>query len=140
MAGRLAIAAKALGATLLALAVGLFIWDYIAVHPLGPTLWYRVDVPGGGYGAAMVSVGGPDTQTSFDGKEGYAWEMRPISISGNQAVVDFRVKHFNSPAPQADRLAQLAESEFHRLILRPKQPLTVQAPDGVKVSLSGTIN
>ena len=139
MRGRLAIAGKAIGATLLALAVGVFIWDYIAVHPWAPKLWYRVDVPSGGYGAAMVSVGGPDTQTSFDGKDGYAWEMRPISISGKQAVVDFRVKHFNYSAPHPDMLAELAESRFHRLILRPEQTLTVEAPDGAKVSLSSTI-
>ena len=139
MEGRIPIAAKAIGATLLALTVGIFIWDYLAVHPLGPSLWYRVDVPKGGFGAALVSVGGPDTQTSFDGNEGYAWEIRPISIRGNQAVVDFRVKHFNYAAPHADMLAQLEESAFQRLILRPKQPLTVDAPDGTRVSLSGTI-
>src|SRR5689334_14966957 len=138
MAGRIAIAAKAIGAPLLALAVGVFIWDYIAVHPLGPSLWYRVDTAKGN-SAALVTVGGPDTAGFTNGNEGYVWEIRPISISSSQVVVDFRLKHFNYSAAMADMRAQLTESEFRRLILRPKQPLTLEAPDGAKVSLSGLI-
>ena len=138
MAGRLTIAAKAIGTTLLAIAVGVFIWDYIAVHPLGPSLWYSVDTEKG-HSAALVSVGGPDTAGFINGNEGYVWEIRPISISPSQAVVDFRLKHFNYHALYADMRAELAQSEFRRLTLHTEQPLTVEAPDGVKVSLSGTI-
>lgn len=69
MAGRVAIGAKAIGATLLAIAVGAFIWDYIAVHPLGPSLWYSVDTEKG-HSAALVSVGGPDTAGFTNGDEG----------------------------------------------------------------------
>lgn len=139
MPGRLAIAAKAIGATLLAIAVGVFIWDYIAGHPLGPSLWYSVDTEKG-HSAALVSIGGPDTAGFTNENEGYVWEIRPISISPSQAVIDFRLKHFSHSAPYADMRAELGQSEFRRLILRPKQPLTVEAPDGAKVSLSGTIH
>ena len=138
MAGRIAIAAKAIGASLLALAVSVFIWDYIAVHSLGPSLWYRVNTAKGN-SAALVTVGGPDTAGFTNGNEGYVWEIRPISINPSQAVIDFRLKHFNYSAAMADMRAQLTKSEFRRLILRPKQPLTLEAPDGAKVSLSGLI-
>ena len=138
MAGRLTIAAKAIGATLLTLAVGVFIWDYIAVHPLGPSLFYHVETPHG-KGGAVVSVGGPDTAGFTNGNEGYVWEIRPMSISASQAVIDFRLRHFNYSVTFASMRAELAQSEFRHLILRPKQSLTVEAPDGAKVSLSGTI-
>lgn len=138
MTGRLAITAKTIGATPLALAIGAYIWAYIAVHPLRPSLWYNVDT-GRGQSAALVSVGGPDTAGFSNGNEGYVWEIRPISISPSQAVIDFRLKHFNYSAPFANMRAELAEFPFRRLILRPKQPLSIEAPDGAKVSLSGTI-
>ena len=138
MAGRNAIAAKALGVTLSGLAVGVFIWDYIAVHHRGPWLFYQVETPHGN-GGAVVTVGGPDTAGFANGNEGHTWEIRPISIGESQAVIDFRVKHFNYPAPSADMRAQLAESEFHRFILHGKQPLMLEAPDGATLSLSGTI-
>ena len=137
MRGRIAIA-KAIGATLLALAVGVYLWAYIAVHPLGPSLWYSVDAAQG-HSAALVKIGGPDTAGFTNGNEGYVWEIRPISISPSQAVIDFRLKHFNYSAPFANMRGELAQSQFRRLILHPKQPLTVEAPDGAKVSLSGTI-
>ena len=129
--------AKALGVMLLALVIGVFVWDYVAVHPWGRSLAYRVETRQGS-GGAVVSVGGPDTETFFNG-EGYAWEIRPISISGSQAVVDFRVKHFNYFAPASDMRLQLKDSEFRRLTLRHKQPLSIEAPDGARVSISGSI-
>ena len=138
MAGRIAIALKAFRMPLLALVVFVFIWDYISVQRFGLSLRYRVQAAQGG-GGAMVSVGWPDSETFFIGDQGYAWEIRPISISECQAVIDFRVKHFDHFAPAADVRAQLKQSEFRRLILRPEQPLTIQAPDGAKVSLSGSI-
>ena len=138
MAGRIAIAAKAIGVTLLGLAAGAFIWAYIAVHPWGPSLWYRVETPHGD-SAALVTVGGPDTAGFNNGNEAYVWEIRPLSISESQAVIDFRVKHFKYAVPYADMRVQLADSEFRRLILLPKQPLALEAPDGAKLSLSGTI-
>ena len=134
MSGRIAIALKALGVTLLFL----FIWDYISVQRFGLSLRYRVHAGPGG-GGAMVSVGWPDSETFFIGDQGYAWEIRPISISECQAVIDFRVKHFDHFAPAADVRAQLKQSEFRRLILRPEQLLTIEAPDGATVSLSGSI-
>ena len=60
----------------------------------------------------MVYVGDPVTEKSFNGDQGYAWEFRPISISEHQAVIDFRVKHFDYFAPAADMRAQLKQSEF----------------------------
>lgn len=138
MSGRIAIAAKALGIILIALGVVVFIWDYIAVHPCGPLLDYRVETVDGSAGA-VVSVGGPDSETEFNGNEGYAWEIRPISISESQAVVDFRLMHFKYFAPAADIRAQLKQATFRRFTLSPMQPLTVEAPDGAKLSLSGSI-
>src|ERR1700758_3716430 len=55
MARGIAIAAKAVGTILLALAVVVFVWDYIAVHPGGPLLDYRVETAHGSAGA-VVSV------------------------------------------------------------------------------------
>lgn len=135
MAGKISIAAKQLGVTLLTLAAFLFIWDEITVHPWGPLVHYCVET-GHGCNRGWVALHWPDTETSFDGKEGYAWEIKPISISRRQAVIDFRVKHFDHFAPGAEMRAQLEQSEFRRLIVRPEQPLTVEAPDGAKLSLT----
>lgn len=139
MAGRISITAKALGRTLIALVVVVSIWDEITVHPWGPLLHYRVETAHG-YDRGWVAVGWPDTEASFDGKEGYAWEIRPISISRNQAVIDFRVEHFDHFAPLDDMHAQLKQSAFRRLVLRPEQLLTLEAPDGSKLSLTGSIS
>lgn len=137
MAGKVSSAAKKLGVTLLALEAFLFIWDEITVHPWGPKLYFSYCVETGhGCNRGWVARHCPDTETSFDGKEGYAWEIKPISISGSRAVIDFRAKHFDHFAPAADMRRQLGQSEFRRLIVRPEQPLTVEAPDGAKLSLT----
>jgi hypothetical protein len=138
MRGRISVSAKPLGVALLALVVVVFIWDEITAHPWGPLLYYCVET-GDGCNRGWVAVNSPDTETYFDGKEGYAWEIKPISISGSQAVIDFRVKHFDHFAPAADMDAQLEQSEFRRLIVRPEQPLTIEAPDGAKLSLTGSV-
>lgn len=138
MARGIAILAKALGIIALALVVAVFVWDYIAVHPRGPLLDYRVEAANASAGA-VVSVGGPDSETIFNGSEGYAWEIKPISITESQAVIDFRVKHFNYFAPSTDMRAQLQQAKFRRFTLHPRQPLIVAAPDGAKLSLSGLI-
>lgn len=137
MGGRISISAKRLGVTLLTLVVFAFIWDEITAHPWGPKLYFSYCVEtGDGCNRGWVAVNWPDTETSFDGKKGYAWQIKPISISGSEAVINFRVKHFDHFAPAADMRRQLEQSEFRRLIVRPEQPLTVEGPDGAKLSLT----
>ena len=126
-------------ATLLAAAAALFIWDYIATHPLGHVLQYRVEQPGGGYGGATVYVGQPDIQTYLNGNEGYAWEIKPVQITEQLAVLDFRVKHFDHAATFEEMRAQLQMEQLKRLTLRTDQKIRIAAPDGATVSLSGSI-
>ena len=81
MAKKITIAGKTLRITLLVLGVLVFIWNYIAVHPRGPLLDYRVETARGSAGA-VIAVDRPDSETFFNGNEGYAWEIKPVSISG----------------------------------------------------------
>lgn len=126
-------------ATLLAAAAALFIWDFIATHPFGHGFNYRVAQPGGGYGGATVYVGQPDVQTYLSGDDGFAWEIKPVQITEQMAVLDFRVRHFNHAVTFDEMRVQLQTEPLQRLTLRSDEKIRIAAPDGATVSLSGSI-
>ncbi|HET9401678.1 MAG TPA: hypothetical protein VFO34_12080 [Candidatus Acidoferrales bacterium] len=126
-------------ATLLAAVAVHFTWAYIETHPFGHGLSYRVEQPGGGYGGATVYVGQPDIQTYLNGDDGFAWEIKPVQITKQLAVLDFRVRHFNHAATFEEMRAQLQTEPLQRLALRSDQKISIATPDGLTISLTGSI-
>lgn len=125
-------------AALLAAAAADFTWAYIETHPFGHGLSYRVEYSGA-YGGATIYVGQPDIETSYNGNDGFAWEVKPVQITKQLAVLDVRVRHFDHAATFDEMRAQLQTEPLQRLTLRSDEKIRIAAPDGATVSLTGSI-
>jgi len=114
---------------LLAAAGGLFVFDYLQVHPFKPAIRYQLEIMGG-RSSALVYRGEPDDAYYFSGNTGYAWEVTPLQIDKYGVVLDIRIKKMDRIAGMDEARQELKSVESHRLSLKPGQSVTIAANDG----------